>query len=118
VPTWNYIAVHAYGTARPLGPEATRALLDELSARHEGALAPKPPWTLAKLPPERIDQLVRAILAFELPIEQLEGKAKLSQNRTAADVAGAADALDRLGTEEAMSLARLMTAAKARADGR
>jgi len=117
VPTWNYVVVHAYGVPRPLGPEATRALLDDLSAKQEAALAPKPPWTLAKLTPERIEQLVRAIVAFEIPIDRLEGKAKLSQNRTDADVAGAAEALDQLGTDQSRTLAALMTAAKSSAGG-
>lgn len=118
VPTWNYTVVHAYGVPRALGPEATRVLLDDLSAVHEAGLAPKPPWTLAKLAAERIEQLARAIVAFEMPIERLEGKAKLSQNRTDDDVAGAAAALDRLGGHDNRALAALMVEAKTRTKGR
>lgn len=117
VPTWNYDVVHAYGVPRALGPDAMRALLDDLSAVHEAGLAPKRPWTLAKLAPERIEQLVRAIVAFEIPIDRLEGKAKLSQNRTNDDVAGAAAALDRLGGDDNRALAALMIAAKASTRG-
>ena len=112
VPTWNYVAVHAYGRPRALGDVETRAVLDQLSARHEDALLPKPPWTLSKLSAERIDQLARAIVAFEIPIDRLEGKAKLSQNRTEADVHKAARALAQIGNDDATALAALMTAAK------
>lgn len=112
VPTWNYVAVHAYGRPRALGPVETRDVLDRLSALHEAALLPKPIWTLGKLGAERIDQLARAIVAFEIPIDRLEGRAKLSQNRTEADVRKAAHALEQVGGEEAKALAALMTAAK------
>ena len=112
VPTWNYVAVHAYGRPRALGDTETHAVLDQLSAQHEGRLLPKPPWTLGKLSAERVDQLARAIVSFEIPIDRLEGKAKLSQNRTDADVQKAARALAQIGSDDATALAALMTTAK------
>ncbi len=117
VPTWNYVAVHAYGVPRELDDAGTVCLLDELSARHEGALLPKPPWTASKLDPDYFAKLRRAIVAFEITVTRLEGKAKLSQNKTAADVAGAAAALDTQGDQWSRALARQMRQAMSRGKG-
>ncbi|MSO70148.1 MAG: FMN-binding negative transcriptional regulator, partial [Alphaproteobacteria bacterium] len=105
VPTWNYVAVHAYGVAKVLDDEGTVRLLDRLSARHENELAPKRPWTSDKLDPDYFAKLRGAIIAFEISITRLEGKTKLSQNKTAADVAGAAAALESRGGEKGQALA-------------
>ena len=51
VPTWNYLAVEAEGPLRRLDEDELAALLDDLSAAHEARLAPKPPWTRAKMTP-------------------------------------------------------------------
>jgi transcriptional regulator len=83
VPTWNYAVVHAYGVPRVIEDEArvrevVRALVDE----HEGGFAE--PWAM-DLPEEYLQKQLRAIVAFELPIARLEGKLKLSQNRSDED---------------------------------
>ncbi|GLK87322.1 FMN-binding negative transcriptional regulator [Pseudomonas turukhanskensis] len=84
VPTWNYIAIHAYGQAETFDdPERLRLLLSELTAHHEQGRAQ--PWTLDEAPPAYIDSMLRAIVGFELPIERLEGKWKLGQNRDRTD---------------------------------
>jgi transcriptional regulator len=108
VPTWNYAAVHAYGVPQLLDDGATVALLDSLSARFEEPLRPKPPWTSAKLDPQGFARLRHGIVAFEIPLRRLEGKLKLSQNKTAADVAGAAEALRTSRSEREHALADLM----------
>lgn len=108
VPTWNYVAVHAYGAPRELDDADTIRLLDELSARHERALAPKSPWTTDKLDADYFAKLRRAIVAFEIDVTRLEAKAKLSQNKTAADVAGAASALEAQGSQAGRNLATHM----------
>ena len=108
VPTWNYVAVHAYGVPRVLDDDGAARVVDALSARHEGALLPKPPWTSAKLDPEFFARLRRAIVAFEIELARVEMKAKLSQNKTATDVAGAAAALDARGGEASRLLATTM----------
>ena len=80
VPTWNYIAIHAYGQAETFDtPERLRPLLHELTHKHEHRRAQ--PWTLDEAPPAYIDSMLRAIVGFELRIERLEGKWKLGQNR-------------------------------------
>lgn len=118
VPTWNYDAVHAYGIARPLDDQATIRLLDDLTARHEHELRPKTLWTTAKLEDDYFAKLRRAIVAFEIELTRLEGKAKLSQNKTAADVEGAASALDSRGGRQHRELAVRMRDAFPRAKGR
>lgn len=111
VPTWNYVAIHAYGVPKALDDAGTVRLLDDLSARHEDELAPKPPWTTGKLEPDYFAKLRGAIVAFEIELSRLEGKAKLSQNKTAADIAGAVASLNVRRDDASIALADLMTAA-------
>lgn len=86
VPTWNYLSVEIEGPVSVLGREAAARLLDDLSAHFEARLAPKPPWTRAKMNPARFEALLDGITAFEMRIERLEGIAKLSQNKPRAEV--------------------------------
>jgi transcriptional regulator len=83
VPTWNYVTVHATGRARPLDRSELRALLDDLVALHERA-APTP-WRFDSLPADQVDALMDAIVGFEIAVDRLEGKVKLSQNRSRED---------------------------------
>jgi transcriptional regulator len=92
VPTWNYSAVHAYGTAEFFTDEAR--LLDvvtRLTQLHEGARTE--PWAVSDAPASFIQAQLRGIVGLRLPITKLEGKRKLSQNRSAADRAGVARGL-------------------------
>lgn len=87
VPTWNYIAVHAWGQAEVFDePERLLQLVSRLSDRHEQT-RPQP-WAVSDAPRDYIDAMLRAIIGFALPIRRLEGKWKLSQNRSTADQAG------------------------------
>jgi transcriptional regulator len=86
VPTWNYVAVHATGTGALVeDAERVRALLADLVHVYEGA-GPGA-WSLEALPADYVAGMQRGIVAFEIPIDRLEGKAKLSQNRPADDQA-------------------------------
>ncbi len=93
VPTWNYVSVEAEGPVAPLGDEGLVALLDDLSAREEARLLPKTPWTRHKMSPGRFEAMTRAIVGGRMTVERLEGTTKLSQNKSAADVAGVVAAL-------------------------
>ncbi|MCW1935374.1 FMN-binding negative transcriptional regulator [Pseudomonas sp. MDMC_285] len=87
VPTWNYIAVHARGQAEVFDePERLLQLVSRLSDHHEQGRAQ--PWAVEDAPRDYIDAMLRAIVGFALPIRRLEGKWKLSQNRSEADQAG------------------------------
>lgn len=93
VPTWNYIAVHAYGQAEVFDDaERLLALVSRLSQRHEAGRAQ--PWAVSEAPPDYIDSMLRAIVGFALPIQRLEGKWKLGQNRSAADQSGVREGLN------------------------
>jgi transcriptional regulator len=100
VPTWNYVAAEAEGPVRRLSEEALVALLDDLSAAHEARLAPKPPWTRAKMSPGRLEGLLKAIVAYELTIDALRGTRKLGQNKNAEEQAGAVAGLRGAGRED------------------
>lgn len=87
VPTWNYIAVHAWGQAEVFDePERLLQLVSRLSDRHEQGRAQ--PWAVSDAPRDYIDAMLRAIVGFTLPIRRVEGKWKLSQNRSSNDQAG------------------------------
>jgi transcriptional regulator len=107
VPTWHYAAVHVYGKARAVhDADFTRALLVELVRRHE----PGSDWRLEDLPPDFTARMLPAIVAFELPVERVEAKFKLGQNREAADRAGTVAGLEREGSPESLALAAFMRA--------
>lgn len=107
VPTWNYIAVHAYARLRFVedGPFLRRHLA-ALTARHEEH---RPvPWEVTDAPAEFLAQLERAIIGVELTITRLEGKWKMSQNRPAADIDGVVEGLAGSGDAVQASVARLV----------
>lgn len=108
VPTWNYAVVHAYGTPRIVvdAPEL-RAQQEHLVAIHEAGRSL--PWDMAGQPSEYIDGMLKGIVGFEIPIARLEGKFKLSQNRSAADQRNVAQALAGGGSEDGLALSRLMS---------
>lgn len=93
VPTWNYVAVHAYGLPQVIDePAAARALIERLVAVQEAGLTP--PWTTAGLSDTFMSGMLRGLVAFRLPVTRLEAKAKLSQNKTAAQRAAATAVLE------------------------
>jgi transcriptional regulator len=107
VPTWNYVAVHAYGTAEVFSD--TDRLLDLVSAltdRHEASRAQ--PWKVADAPADYIDGMLKAIVGFALPIQRLEGKRKLSQNRSPEDITGVREGLTASPDVHDQALAHLM----------
>jgi len=107
VPTWNYLAVHAYGNAEVFSdPQRLRNLVGELTHRHESGRAQ--PWKIDDAPAEYIDSMLKAIVGFALPIQRLEGKRKLSQNRSPADAAGVRNGLAASLDPQDQALARLM----------
>ena len=107
VPTWNYVAVHAYGTVRYFDDtEALTALLRETVRIYEyGQLNP---WDMDALPVEFVERLAGGIVGFEIEITRLEGKWKLGQNRSEADRRGVAQALSGSDDPLAREVARLM----------
>lgn len=109
VPTWNYIAVHAAGRPRVMEDDGNvHRLLEDLSARSEARLPGKKPWTVDKLPAEIYGRMRKGIVAFDMPIERIEGKWKLNQNRTEEDRRGVIAALESLIDPNARAVAAAM----------
>jgi transcriptional regulator len=107
VPTWNYAVVHARGTLRLIDDaEWLRDAVGRLTARHEGTF--EKPWSVADAPPKFIDGQLKGIVGVELAIEALEGKYKLSQNRSIADQEGVVAGLERRATASERATADLM----------
>ncbi len=108
VPTWNYAVVHAHGTAQIVDDaERTRRHVEALAAKFERGRAQ--PWV-----PDFDVRRLAGIVGVEIRGVQLEGKFKLSQNRSAADRAGVIAALQASGSDNDAALARLMEAAAPR----
>ena len=103
VPTWNYVAVHAYGPLRLFhDPARLLEVVTRLTERHEAPRAE--PWAVADAPPDFIAGMLRGIVGIEIPIARLEGKRKMSQNRPAADRAGVIAGLSAEGRDDVAAL--------------
>ena len=115
VPTWNYEAVHLSGALEWFDDAARlEAVVHDLSALHE---TDRPePWTIEDAPRSYIDNLLRAIVGVELRVERIEGKRKLSQNKSAADFAGVMRSLVASPEPESHEIAALMAAERAVSD--
>jgi transcriptional regulator len=104
VPTWNYAAVHVYGTPRLLTDDELRPLLRELTAQYE----PPDGWNLNAIPTEYVEKLSRAIVGVEIAITRLEGKWKMSQNKSEADRQSVIAALEAQSDSLARTVATTM----------
>lgn len=107
VPTWNYLTVHGYGTV-DFFQDADRLLdlVTKLTDRHETRRAE--PWAVSDAPPDYIQAHLKGIIGFELPIARLEGKWKMSQNRSAEDRAGVIGGLSAEGGDAEAVVAEIM----------
>ena len=107
VPTWNYVVVHAVGTTRVHhdGPELAE-MLRELTEQYEGRQAGA--WSPDRLPDDFAQPMRGAIVGFELAVDRLEGKIKLSQNRSAEDRRGVVAALEAQMSGDSRAVAALM----------
>jgi transcriptional regulator len=92
VPTWNYIAVHAYGPVEFFQePERLLDVVTRLTNRHE---TPREnPWAVGDAPADFIAAQLRGIVGLRIPVTRFEGKRKMSQNRPAGDRLGVAAGL-------------------------
>jgi transcriptional regulator len=93
VPTWNYVTAHVYGRLVVHDdPAWVEGVVRRLTAKHEAARLAAPgqhqPWSVDDAPRAFIEGQLRAIVGLELQVTRIEAKAKLSQNRPVADIAG------------------------------
>ena len=109
VPTWNYATVHAWGRPRVIEDAAwIRAQIAALTGQMEGPRAE--PWAVDDAPEPFVAAQIRAIVGIEILIARIEGKWKVSQNRTAADQAGVVAGLRSEGGPTAAPMAALVGA--------
>jgi transcriptional regulator len=109
VPTWNYSAVHAYGTPRIFDQDQElRAFLEEIVQFYEAGQ--ESPWSVDDAPEEFIGNLMKAIVGFEIEIMRLEGKWKLSQNKPVEEQEHVIARLRETGSPDNEAVAALMEA--------
>jgi transcriptional regulator len=106
VPTWNYVAVHAYGTVEVI--EDSKAILDIVQksvAQYERPMMQ--PWSFDESAPF-IERLLAQIVGFRIQIEHIEGKWKLNQNHPEGRRQSVIEALQQQGDADALAIAKLM----------
>jgi transcriptional regulator len=109
VPTWNYLAVHAYGKATliPEGEE-TATLLTKMIGNYEPGYLKQ--WN--SLPDEYKQKMMKGIVAFEIVVDDLQGKQKLSQNRSAVERDNIINSLDKSPDTNESEIAKYMSKLK------
>ena len=113
VPTWNYVAVHAYGHLHAIEDPAW--LLEHLKTlTDENERIVELPWKVTDAPQDFIAKLSRAIVGLELRVSRFEGKWKVSQNRNDHDAAAVMKGLENLGTPESAAMRDLVQARRPR----
>ncbi|TJY43866.1 FMN-binding negative transcriptional regulator [Cohnella pontilimi] len=106
VPTWNYVAVHVYGTIELIkDKQEFLQTLKELVAKYEDANSP---YHLDDTNEEYIQNMMNGIVGFKLKISKMEGKWKLSQNHSRERQQRVIDQLKQLPHDHAQQIARLM----------
>jgi len=108
VPTWNYVAIHAYGPVEFFDDaERLLGLVTRLTDLHEQSR--QQPWAVADAPADFIASQLRGIVGLRIPITRLDAKRKMSQNRSAADRAGVIEGLSASDRAEDRHVASLIT---------
>ncbi len=105
VPTWNYVAVHAYGDLTVFDDaDQLLEVVTRLTDRHEADRAR--PWAVSDAPADFVQGMLKGIVGISLRIDRLEGKVKMSQNRPAADRQGVTEGLAADGRPDLAALTR------------
>lgn len=108
VPTWNYLAVHAQGSARAIeDPAWLRQHLKQLTDQHESTMAE--PWAVDDAPSDFTERLAQAIVGIEIEIEALTGKLKASQNQPDRNRAGVKAGLETEESSHSRAMAKLIS---------
>lgn len=106
VPTWNYTVVHSRGTLELLQEKsAVLDIVSRLTEVHEQGK--QNPWQVGNAG-KHLDKLLKAIVGFRIRIDTLDGKFKLSQNRSVSDQQGVIGALSNSADAGEYGVAKLM----------
>jgi transcriptional regulator len=107
VPTWNYVVVHAHGTARVLeDPQWMLNMLDQLTSSQEAHRTS--PWRVGDAPADYIEKMMRGIVGIEISIDRLEGKLKASQDEDMQDRHGTVQGLLSIPRDQCQAMATLV----------
>jgi transcriptional regulator len=107
VPTWNYATIHAYGQPQAIeDPIETKDILARLVKANETDTTGN--WSMSRLSSDEIKKQLKGIVAFRMPIDRLEGKFKMGQNRPPEDVLAAVKGLRAAGHADAEMVAAEM----------
>jgi transcriptional regulator len=108
VPTWNYVAVHARGLLVVKDdPVWLREFLGSLTTTHETEA--NSTWRMEDAPDDYIAKMLNAIVGFEITITALQGKWKVSQNKSVAERAGMVQGLQHRANSNAVAVAELIS---------
>ena len=104
VPTWDYVTVQIYGTARLFeSNQQTAELIEELTDKYEQSF--KKPWKAKNNYP---DKMLNAIVGFEITVQEIQGKVKIGQNKSRGDLEGVVKALDKSPLDNEKSISDLI----------
>jgi len=106
VPTWNYVAVHIYGTLRVISDEELRASLKQLVDKYEKDS--EKPARMENLSDKYLKHELMGIVGFEIAITRMEATNKLSQNRDAVNHQAIIQQLEKRGDAASLEVAGLM----------
>ena len=105
VPTWNYQAVHVYGSPRIVTDHAEAYnLLSKLIKRHEA----ENQYKLETLPQDFVAKEMKGIVAFQIEVTRIEANYKLSQNRNDEDYHNIVSRLEERDDEMSHGVAEAM----------
>ncbi len=104
VPTWNYVAVHAYGVVELLDDDATAQAMTDLLTQYEPTLL----QDQSVLPASFRKKLQTAVVGFRIVVTEWQGKEKLGQHRPSGDQLGVYTALQNSLNADARALASYM----------
>ncbi len=109
VPTWNYAAVHAYGSLRVIDDAAAwiRDQLETMTVHHEAVF--REPWAVSDAPRDFTDKLIEQIVGIEIGITRLQGKWKVSQNQPSKNQDSVIQGLYKSGKPEMAALVATKT---------
>ena len=107
VPTWNYTAVHVYGTAKIEDDRFLRRTVEDTTRKYEAKMPS--PW-LMPIPKDYIANMMKAIVGVSIRITRVEAKFKLGARRSAEDQLGVLAGLERSGGSDGAALARFIRA--------
>jgi len=86
VPTWNFEAVHISGKAKLVDNDGLFTILKKLTEKHEEQFENR--WKMDKVSQPKLDVMLKMIVGFEIEVNSIKGKSKLSQNRSREDRLG------------------------------